>query len=67
MFEIESKEPDQIVINTKTRSIKFDLAIETIDADLEVGKIVGPGEFEIGEAAIRGIAAGEHTSFFGTS
>ena len=28
MFEIESKEPDQIVINTKTRSIKFDLAID---------------------------------------
>jgi len=64
MFEIESKEPDQIVINTKTRSIKFDLAIETIDADLEVGKIVGPGEFEIGEAAIRGIAAGEHKTIY---
>lgn len=64
MFEIESKEPDQIVINTKTRSIKFDLAIETIDADLEVGKIVGPGEFEIGEAAIRGIAAGEHKAIY---
>lgn len=58
MFEIESKNPDEIVIITKTKTIKFDLAKEEIDADLEVGKIVGPGEFEIGEAAIRGIATG---------
>lgn len=56
MFEIESKDQDIIVLNTKTTSIKFDLANETIDANLEVGKIVGPGEFEIGEVAIRGIA-----------
>ena len=51
MFEIESKDPDQVVITTKTKTIKFNLADETIDADLSVGKIVGPGEFEIGEAA----------------
>ncbi len=56
MFEIESKNPDEIVITTKTASIKFDVANETIDAKLEVGKIVGPGEFEIGDVAIRGIA-----------
>ena len=56
MFEIESKDPDQVVITTKTKAIKFNLADETIDADLPVGKIVGPGEFEIGDAAIRGIA-----------
>ena len=55
MFEIESKDQDTIIISTKTTSIKFDLATESIDAGLEVGKIVGPGEFEIGEVAIRGI------------
>ena len=58
MFEIESKDQDTIIISTKTTSIKFDLATESIDAGLEVGKIVGPGEFEIGEVAIRGIAVG---------
>lgn len=63
MFEIESKNPDEIIISTKTKTIKFNLAVETIDADLEVGKIVGPGEFEIGEAAIRGITAGEKTIY----
>lgn len=56
MFEIESKDPDEIVIVTKTRTVKFNIAREEIDASLEVGKIIGPGEFEIGEAAIRGIA-----------
>ena len=55
MFELESKSPDEITLITKTRTIMFDLANETVDAKLEVGKIVGPGEFEIGEAAIRGI------------
>lgn len=64
MFEIESKNPDEIIIVTKTRAIKFDLANETIDADLEVGKIVGPGEFEIGEAAIRGIGVGENRTIY---
>lgn len=58
MFEIESRDQDTIIISTKTTSIKFDLATESIDAGLEVGKIVGPGEFEIGEVAIRGIAVG---------
>lgn len=56
MFEIESKDQDTIIISTKTTSIKFDLATESIDAGLEVGKIVGPGEFEIGDVAIRGIS-----------
>ena len=56
MFEIESKDLDEITIITKTRTIRLNVAREEIDADLEVGKIVGPGEFEIGEAAIRGIA-----------
>lgn len=64
MFEIESKDPDQVVITTKTKTIKFNLADETIDADLPVGKIVGPGEFEIGEAAIRGIAVGAERTIY---
>lgn len=64
MFEIESKNPDEILVTVKGRTIKFDLASETIDADLEVGKIVGPGEFEIGEAAIRGISAGENQTIY---
>lgn len=56
MFEIESKNPDEIVLNTKKTVIKINVAEATIDADLAVGKIVGPGEFEIGDATIRGIA-----------
>lgn len=56
MFEIESKGPDEIVLTTKQTEIRFNVAEETIDAKLAVGKIVGPGEFEIGDVAIRGIA-----------
>ena len=56
MFEIESKNPDEITIITKTATIKFNIADAAIDAGLAVGKITGPGEFEIGEATIRGIA-----------
>lgn len=56
MFEIESKNPDEISIITKGRTIRINLADETVDANLEVGKISGPGEFEIENAAIRGIA-----------
>lgn len=56
MFEIESKGPDEITLNVKGVVIKFNLADEVIDANLPVGPISGPGEFEIGQAAIRGIA-----------
>lgn len=55
MFEIESKKPDEITISTKNSSIKFNLAAAEIDAGLAVGKIKGPGEFEIGDATIRGV------------
>ena len=55
MFEIESKDQDTISIITKRATINFNVAEAEIDAGLEVGKIVGPGEFEIGEATIRGI------------
>lgn len=56
MFEIESKSPEEIIISTKKGAIKFNIADATIDANLVVGKITGPGEFEIGDATIRGIA-----------
>lgn len=55
MFEIESKKQDEIIINTKKVSVKFNAVEGEIDAGLKVGKIVGPGEFEIGDATIRGI------------
>ncbi len=56
MFEIESKNPDEIILSTKKTTIKIDIAEASIDADLPVGKITGPGEFEIGDATIRGVA-----------
>lgn len=56
MFEIESKNQDEIIITTKKTTIKFNVADAIIDAGLAVGKITGPGEFEIGDVAIRGIA-----------
>ena len=55
MFEIESKNQDEIIITTKKTTIKFNVGSETIDAGLAIGKIKGPGEFEIGDATIRGI------------
>ena len=56
MFDIESKTQDEITINTKKTTIKFEIADGTVDAGLEVGKITGPGEFEIGDATIREVA-----------
>jgi hypothetical protein len=56
MFEIESKSQDEITFITKKTIIKFNIADAAIDAGLSVGKITGPGEFEIGDATIRGIA-----------
>ena len=56
MFEIESKSQDVISIITKKTTIDFNIIDSTIDAGLAVGKITGPGEFEIGDATIRGIA-----------
>ena len=56
MFELESKNQDEISIITKKTAINFNIAEATIDANLPVGKITGPGEFEIGDATVRGIA-----------
>ena len=56
MFDIESKSQDDIILTTKKTTIKINIADSVIDANLSVGKITGPGEFEIGDATIRGIA-----------
>lgn len=55
MFDIESKDPDEITITTKKATVTFNIAENEIDAGLSVGKIKGPGEFEIGDVTIRGI------------
>ena len=56
MFEIEgTKNPDEILIRTASKTIIVNMAESTIDAGLNVGQLVGPGEFEVGEATIRGI------------
>ena len=61
MFEIEgTKNPDEIVIKTATKTITFNMADYVIDAGLNVGQLVGPGEFEVGEATIRALGVGEN-------
>ncbi len=64
MFEIESKNQDEITISTKKTTIKFNIADATIDAGLTVGKIVGPGEFEIGDISVRGIATKSNKTIY---
>ena len=59
MFEIESKNPDVITITTKKTSVTFNIAEYTISGNLSVGAIHGPGEFEVGDVTIRGIALSE--------
>lgn len=60
MFEIESKNPNEITIKTATKTVTIDFVNGVIMADLAVGEIAGPGEFEIGEATIRGISVAKH-------
>ncbi len=60
MFEIESKNQDVITITTKKISVGFNVNEGTIDGNLGVGVISGPGEFEIGDLTIRGIPVGEN-------
>lgn len=55
MFEITSKGQDEITITTKQTVVTFNVAENEIDGGLKVGKIHGPGEFEIGDVTIRGI------------
>lgn len=56
MFELESKNQDEITIITKKATVKINIADGTVDANLPVGMIEGPCEAEIGDATIRGIA-----------
>ncbi len=56
MFEIESKKPEEITITTKKKAVTINVAQFFVDAGLEVGPISGPGEYEIGDVAIRAIA-----------
>ena len=64
MFELESKKPDEITITTKNTTVKVNTSEHTIDANLPVGKIEGPGEFEIGDASIRGIATASKKTIY---
>ena len=59
MFEIESKNPDVITIITKKTNVTLNVADSTISGNLAVGLIHGPGEFEVGDVTIRGIAVNE--------
>lgn len=59
MFEIERKNPDVITITTKKTSVAFDMANSVISGNISVGSIHGPGEFEVGDITIRGIAVSE--------
>ena len=40
---------------TKNTKVTVNVTEGTVDAGLEVGKIEGPGEFEIGDVTIRGV------------
>jgi hypothetical protein len=52
MFEIELKNPDELVIKDKDKTVAINIAESTINADLRVGTIGGAGEFEIGDISI---------------
>ena len=56
MFELELKNPDELVIKTKDRTVNINVVQSTIEANLPVGTIRGAGEFEIGDVAIVGIS-----------
>ena len=64
MFDIESKNQDIITITTKKSTININIADFTIEANLPVGKITGPGEFEIGDATIRGIGTKDNQTIY---
>ena len=59
MFEITKADDVRVEIATKQVKVVFDVAEMKIDAGLEVGEIQGPGEFEIGDMTIRGVAVKE--------
>lgn len=56
MFEIELKNPNEMVIKAKDRVVNINVAQCTVEAGLAVGPLAGAGEFEIGEIIINAIA-----------
>jgi hypothetical protein len=56
MFELELKNPDELLIKCKDKTVAINIAQSTVNADLKVGVLAGAGEFEIGDVAITGIA-----------
>ena len=56
MFEITKADDQTVEITTKNTKVNFNIAEGTLSADLSVGDIQGPGEFEIGDLTIRGLA-----------
>lgn len=56
MFEIELKNPDEMVIKAKDRTVNINVAQSVVDANLKVGILAGAGEFEIGDIVVYGIA-----------
>jgi hypothetical protein len=55
MFEIDKADDNEVRIVTKNTKVTVNVTEGTVDAGLEVGKIEGPGEFEIGDVTIRGV------------
>ncbi len=56
MFEIELKNPDEMVIKAKDRVVNINVAQSVVEAGLKVGALTGAGEFEIGDIVIYGVA-----------
>lgn len=52
MFEIELKNPDELLIHDKDKNVAINVVESTINADLRVGTIGGAGEFEVGDVVI---------------
>ncbi len=56
MFDLELKNPDELVIRCKDKVVAVNIAQSTVNADLKVGVLAGAGEYEIGDVALTGIA-----------
>ena len=64
MFEIELRSPEEMSIKSKDRTIIVNVAQSVISANgLDVGKIKGAGEFEIGDATIVGLPLGNRVMY----
>ncbi|MBQ3430630.1 hypothetical protein IJG20_00820 [Candidatus Saccharibacteria bacterium] len=64
MFDIESRSSELITINTKKTSVTFNMSDYSISGKISVGSISGPGEFEIGDVTIRGIAVSGNRTIY---